>query len=51
MSVACVKVFETAAGIYEKIADGGVKTLTYRVSGSYLVPAAVSLWLHLNVIY
>jgi hypothetical protein len=26
-----VKVFETAAGIYEKIADGIVKALTYRL--------------------
>ena len=51
MSVARVKVFATAAGLYVNMADSGAKALTYGVSGSYLVPAAVSLWLHLNVIY
>jgi hypothetical protein len=51
MSVARVKVFATAAGIYVNMADGGAKALTYRVSGSYLFLAAVSLWLHLNMIY
>ena len=35
------KAFETAAGIYDNIADGGVKALTYRLSGSYLTPRSV----------
>jgi len=51
MSVARVKVFAVAAGIYVNKSDGGAKALTYGVSGSYPVPAAVSLWLHVNVIY
>jgi hypothetical protein len=43
--------FYAAAGIFVKLIGGGVKALTYRLLGSYLIPAAVSLWLHLNVIY
>jgi hypothetical protein len=49
MSATRLNVFATAAGIYGNTSDGGAKALTYGVSGSYLVPAAVSLWLHLNV--
>ena len=43
--------FRHRMDIYVNIADSGVKALTYRVSGSYLIPATVSLWSDLNVIY